>query len=75
MKNLTQCETGCITTILKNGAKGALKQRFLSFGMIKGASIKVIAFAPAKSSVEVKVGKMSIALRHEEAKLIEVAED
>jgi len=32
----------------------------------------VLEHAPAKSTVEIKVGKMQIALRAEEAKLIEV---
>ena len=74
MKKITECETGCSSTITKNEATGALKQRLLSFGMMKGAKIKVMAFAPGKSSIEVKVGKMSIALRKEEAELICVEE-
>ena len=72
MKPLTQCSKGCKATVVKINATGALKQRFLSFGMMKGAVIELLEFSTTKSTVEVKVGKMRIALRREEAELIEV---
>lgn len=74
MKKLTDCATGCSAVVVKNEATGSLKQRLLSFGIIKGAKIKLVAYAPGKSSVEIKVGKMSIALRKEEADLIGIEE-
>jgi ferrous iron transport protein A len=39
---------------------------------MKGASVTLLEYAPRKSTVEVKVGKMRLALRKEEADLIEV---
>ncbi len=39
---------------------------------MKEAIIEILEHAPAKSTIEVKVGKMRIALRAEEAELIEV---
>jgi ferrous iron transport protein A len=39
---------------------------------MKEATIEVLEHAPRKSTIEVKVGKMRIALRSEEAELIEV---
>ncbi len=72
MKNLTQCERGTQCTISKLHASGPLKQRLMSFGMARGVNIELLEYSPAKSTVEVKVGKMRIALRKEEAELIEV---
>jgi ferrous iron transport protein A len=40
--------------------------------MARGVNIELIEYSPTKSTVEIKVGKMRIALRKEEAELIEV---
>ncbi len=74
MKRLTECSKGTRATISKVMASGPLKQRLLSFGMMKGATVEMLEFSTTKSTVEVKVGKMRIALRREEAELIEVEE-
>ena len=72
MRKLTECPTGCTTIVLKLNASGPLKQRLLSFGIMKGASISLMAYSMTKSTVEIKVGKMQFALRSSEAGLIEV---
>lgn len=72
MKNLTQCEKGSSCVVTKLHASGPLKQRLLSFGMARGVDIELLEYSPTKSTVEIKVGKMRIALRKEEAELIEV---
>jgi len=72
MNILTNCPRGCKTTILKLHATGPLKQRLVSFGIMKGASVTLLEYAPRKSTVEIKVGKMRLALRKEEADMIEV---
>ncbi|MDA3947183.1 MAG: FeoA family protein [Helicobacteraceae bacterium] len=72
MNTLTKCPKGCETTITKLHATGPLKQRLVSFGIMKGATITLMEYAPRKSTVEVKVGKMRLALRKEEADMIEV---
>jgi ferrous iron transport protein A len=41
---------------------------------MKGAELEVLEHAPRKKTIEIKVGKMRIALRGEEAELIEVEE-
>jgi len=66
---------GCNATIVKLHAQGALKQRLVSFGVMKGAVVQVLGYAPAKSTVEIKIGRMRLALRKEEAQLIEVNEN
>ena len=58
--------------MLKVHASVPLKQRLLSFGMGRGVGIELLEYSPAKSTVEIKIGKMRIALRKEEAELIEV---
>ena len=58
--------------VKKLNAPWELKRRLISFGIIKGATIKVLAVAPAKSTIEIEVGKMKLALRKEEAKTVEV---
>ena len=75
MKKLTQCGKGSHCKVAKLHASGPLKQRLLSFGMMKGVQIELLEYSPTKSTVEVKVGKMRIALRKEEAELIEIEEN
>jgi len=72
MKTLLDCKKACRVKVLKLNAKDELKQRLISFGIMKEAVIEVLTHAPAKSTIEVKVGKMRIALRAQEANLIEV---
>jgi len=72
MKTITSCERGRSFYIAKIHASGALKERLMSLGLIKGVELSLLEYAPAKSTVEIKVGKMRIALRKEEADLIEV---
>ena len=72
MKKLTQCEKGSSCKVMKLHATGPLKQRLMSFGMARGVDIELLEYSATKSTVEIKVGKMRIALRKEEAELIEV---
>jgi len=74
MKTLFDCHKECKVRIVKLHAKDDLKQRLISFGLMKNAKVEVLEHAPAKSTIEVKIGKMRIALRAQEAELIEVEE-
>ena len=59
--------------VIKNiNCETELKQRFYSFGMIKGAGIEVENISLARNTIEVNVENTSIALRVEEAEAIEV---
>jgi len=69
---VTDLEINQKATVKKIQADSILKQRLISFGVIKGSTIKVLAVAPAKNTVEIEVGKMKIALRKAEAQKIEV---
>ena len=72
MKTITSCTRGRTFTIAKLHAAGSLKERLMSLGLMKGVEVTLLEYAPAKSTVEIKVGKMRIALRKEEAELVEV---
>jgi len=74
MKKLLDCERGQKLRVVRLNADYDLKQRLISFGVMKGASIEVLEHAPGKKTIEIKVGKMRIALRDQEAALIEVEE-
>ncbi len=72
MQTLLDCKKECEVRVTKLNAKDELKQRLISFGIMKEATITVLEHAPAKSTIEIKVGKTRIALRDKEAQLIEV---
>jgi len=72
MKTLLDCHKACLVRVVKLNAKDDLKQRLISFGIMKETIIEVLELAPAKSTIEIKIGKMRIALRAQEAELIEV---
>jgi ferrous iron transport protein A len=72
MNNLYHCPKGAKVKVTKINAEYNLKQRLISFGVMKGAEVEVLEHAPRKKTIEIKVGKMRIALRGEEAELIEV---
>lgn len=70
--NLLECKQNDILEVVKLNTEGELRQRLVSFGVLKGATISLLGYSPTKSTIEIKVGKMNIALRKEEAKAIEV---
>lgn len=72
MKKLSDCKKACKVRVIKLNADSDLKQRFISFGIMKEAIVEVLEQTPSKSTIEVKVGKMRIALRSKEAEYIEV---
>jgi len=74
MHTLLECQKNTKVKVVKLHASTDLKQRLISFGIIRGAEIEVLEYAPRKSTVEVKVAKMRIALRNKEAQMIEVEE-
>ena len=72
MKTLKDCKKACKVKVIRLNAQSDLKQRLISFGIMKETLIEVLEHSPAKSTIEIKVGKMRIALRAQEAELIEV---
>ncbi len=74
MKRLSKCEKCSVVRVTKIDTSGPLKQRLISLGIMKNVTLRVLAHTAAKGTMEIKVGKMQIALRAEEASLIEVEE-
>ncbi len=72
MKTLKDCKKACKVKVVKLNADPDLKQRLISFGIMKETIIEIIEYSPTKSTIEIKVGKMKIALRANEAQMIEV---
>ena len=56
--------------ILNITCNNELKQRFYSFGIIKGAYLKVEKISLAKNTIEIVVDDTSVGMRIEEAKQI-----
>jgi len=69
LDQLKESERCIILNILCNNE---LKQRFYSFGIIKGATLKVVKISLAKNTLEIIVDDTSIGMRIEEAKQITV---
>jgi len=72
MKTLLDCHKGERVRVSKLNAAYELKQRLISFGIMKDSFVEVLEHAPGKKTIEIKVGKMRLALRSQEAQQIEV---
>ena len=72
---LTELHKGERAVIKKIHAPKALKDRFLSFGVMPGETLVVKGCSLAKQTMEIEVGGTLIALRKEEAEKIEVKKD
>jgi len=73
-QTIIDCGINKLYRIKKLHTTGALRQRLISFGILKGVQIKYLASTKMNATYEIQVGKMTIALRQEEAKKIEVEE-
>jgi len=71
-KTIIDCEIHKSYLVKKLHTTGALRQRLISFGILKGTQIKYLASTKMNATYEIQVGKMIIALRKEEAAKIEV---
>jgi ferrous iron transport protein A len=73
--SIVDCKINQTYKIKKLHTAGALRQRLISFGILKGVEIKYLAHTNLKGTYEIQVGKMNIALRKEEASKIEVEDE
>jgi len=69
---LNELKMGDEAVIKKIYAKEPLKTRLFSMGITKGEKIKLLKHTLAKNTFEVEVNRVPIALRNEEAALVEV---
>ena len=74
-KTIIDCEINRSYLVKKLHTTGSLRQRLISFGILKGTQIKYLASTKLNATYEIQVGKMTIALRQEEAMKIEVEDN
>lgn len=65
---------GKSATILKVGGEAALRQHFLDMGLIQGAEVTVIKYAPMGDPVELRIHSYELTIRLSDAEQIEVSE-
>ncbi|HIQ28463.1 MAG TPA: ferrous iron transport protein A [Sulfurovum sp.] len=70
--HLIDLEKGNRASISKIHAEKALRDRLTSFGVMRGEELTVKGCSLGKQTIEIEVGSTLIALRADEAKLIEV---
>lgn len=69
---LEELETGKSAVIDSVGGQGSLRQHLLDMGIIPGARVKMIRFAPMGDPVEIRIHDYELTLRLEDAERIEV---
>ena len=69
LRDIEQGGRGRITGIR---ARGQLSQKLSDMGFVKGADVQVIRSAPLRDPLQVKVVHTFIALRRDEAELVEI---
>ena len=69
---LAQLETGQSARITAVGGEGALRQHFLDMGLIPGAEVTLVKFAPMGDPMELRIHGYELTLRLADAAKIEI---
>lgn len=69
---LKELEIGKSAVVTQVGGEGALRQHFLDMGMIPGAEVTVVKFAPTGDPMELQIHGYELTLRLAEAEQIEI---
>lgn len=69
---LKELEIGKSAVVTQVGGEGALRQHFLDMGMIPGAEVTVVKFAPMGDPMELQIHGYELTLRLAEAEQIEI---
>ena len=69
LNELKQGQSACIESV---GGEGALRQHLLDMGVIPGAQVKLIKFAPMGDPLEVRIHGYELTLRISDAENIEI---
>ncbi len=70
MMTLNQLQSGQSAVITSVGGEGALRQHFLDMGVIPGAEVTLIKFAPMGDPMELRIHGYELTLRVDDAKAI-----
>ena len=71
---LKELEIGKSAVILAVGGEGSLRQHFLDMGVIPGAEVTLMKFAPMGDPMELQIHGYELTLRLDDAEKIEIAE-
>ncbi|MCK5917271.1 MAG: ferrous iron transport protein A [Cocleimonas sp.] len=71
---LDTLKKGQSATISFVNAEKELKNRFNSFGVVKGATVYALQHTLRKQTIEVRINKTRMALRYSEAEKVEISE-
>ena len=69
---LRELSVGGSAVILDVGGQGALRQHFLDMGLIPGAHVKLVKYAPLGDPIEITVRDYELSIRKGDAELIDV---
>ncbi|MBP5221703.1 MAG: ferrous iron transport protein A, partial [Lachnospiraceae bacterium] len=69
---LKSLEIGKNATISKVSGEGALRQHLLDMGLIPGAEVTVVKYAPMGDPIELRINGYELTIRLSEAEQIEV---
>lgn len=69
---LTQLAIGQTATVIEVAGEGSSRQHFLDMGVLPGAEITLVKYAPMGDPMELRVHGYELTLRKEDAKRIEV---
>lgn len=71
---LDELQIGKTATILSVGGSGALRQHFLDMGLIQGADVTVVKYAPMGDPIELRIHGYELTIRLDDARQIAVSE-
>lgn len=69
---LNELEIGKSASIVTVGGEGALRQHFLDMGLIPGAQVTMVKYAPMGDPVELRIHSYELTLRLADAEQIEI---
>ena len=72
IRDLTIGETGTVTIV---GGEGALRQHFLDMGVIPGAQITLVKYAPMGDPMELRIHGYELTLRLSDAEKIQICQE
>lgn len=71
---LNELGIGKTAVILSVGGNGALRQHFLDMGLIQGAEVTVVKYAPMGDPIELQIRGYELTIRLEDAEKIEISQ-